>query len=517
MLTDAGGGKWSWVAALLTVTYVLLLIRYAWIGFSESDDVFYATAAQQWVGHFHLAANHWGLRHAIVLPMALGFAVFGRNEMTLVFPSLLYFVLLLGLSYVCVRRIAGYYGGLLAVALVASTPVIVSGASWVTTDLPETFFLLASVWLFLYALETGGRVWQFVLCGIFAGLGLITRETSVVLAVFYGILMMRNYGGRRDIYLWIGVGVALVLAIDTAYLAGSGGDLLYRLHISQQGVKGDNPDMVAQFQTQQGLDRFGSLAAPRWLQAWIVLFFNQNFGILPWLGLAATVYLSVKAVSRIRTISRMVLLLAAVWFLVMSFVFTFLWLVPRYQILTAAALAMPLAIYLADTIRKGRVVVAVGVVSAAAGFALLAIGVSDRNPLFGEKALAHLAAQGTASRINTDPGTLRGAAWLLDANESAQRVVAEPPRPGDLYFFYDRPRRGLAKDWPVQRPGADWIEVAQMQEPPRPMIALIFGMGLDHVLPEAVVRKLNFQPRHAALFRLPASPSSASVQDSTSR
>jgi hypothetical protein len=49
------------------------------------------------------------------------------------------------------------------------------------------------------------------------------------------------------------------------------------------------------------------------------------------------------------------------------------------------------------------------------------------------------------------------------------------------------------------------------------MIALIFGMGLDHVLPEAVVRKLNFQPRHAALFRLPASPSSASVQDSTSR
>ena len=489
------------VAAVLTVGVAVFFVSFGWIGFSESDDVFYAAAAQGWQGSFFLSQSHWGLRHAIVLPMALIFGLFGQNELTLVAPILLYLALILALVFYCAYRLAGFFAGLVAALLVVSIPVVSAGASIVYTDLPETFFALTSAALFIVALGKKQSKY-FILSGAAAGLGMITRETSVVLAAFYGLLFLFNFGGRRSNYLWIGFGAALVLALDTAYLAGSSGDLFYRLHVSQKGVSGDNPALAAQFITHQGLDRFGTLEAPRWLQAWIVLFFSQHFGIFTWLALPAGIWLALKGAEQSRVEIRLFMLLALSWFVMLSYVFTFLWLVPRYQILTACSLAIPLAVWLTGTFASGRQVLAAGLLAADLAVGLLATGVSDRNPLFGEKTMLEVVAK-TGATVVTDPATLRGVTWLADAKGLRERVVARIPVAGELYFMNEHPRRGLPGDWPLQKPEQHWTLIEGFVEPARPMGKFVLSTGAGRFLPSAVIRKLNPAPRHAALYHVP--------------
>ena len=81
---------------LASVLFLLGIVLLSWTGYTESDDSLYAAAAWHWVQHFpYLGINHWGLRHAIVLPMALLFRLFGRSEATLEAPVLFYYAALL--------------------------------------------------------------------------------------------------------------------------------------------------------------------------------------------------------------------------------------------------------------------------------------------------------------------------------------------------------------------------------------------------------------------------------------
>ncbi len=73
------------------IIIAVALITFGWVGPTDSDDLVYAGAAQQWVNHFpHVANGHHGLRLTIVLPMALLFSIFGPSEATLAAPLLLY-------------------------------------------------------------------------------------------------------------------------------------------------------------------------------------------------------------------------------------------------------------------------------------------------------------------------------------------------------------------------------------------------------------------------------------------
>ena len=328
-----------WFGVTAVAALAVASIAFAWIGYIESDDVAYSRAAQAWVEAFpHVGLSHWALRHVIVLPMAAGFRLFGPSELTLVAPTLLFTAALLWLTFACVRRIAGAGAGLIAAAMLATLPIFASSASVSATDIPEAFFVLASVWAFYFAWQRGATG-LFVASGVMAGLAFVTRETTLALLAVYLLLFLANYGGRRLAYVWMGMGFALVVGADMAYLWWGSGDPLFRLHVSMKGVGQDNPTMAAQFKTEPGFDRHGVLAAPALLQPFLMIFANQSFGVLYWLAIPAAAWLATSRLpGDVRRVVRLFGLLALVWFLVLSYALTFLWIVPRYQMVSACAL-----------------------------------------------------------------------------------------------------------------------------------------------------------------------------------
>jgi 4-amino-4-deoxy-L-arabinose transferase-like glycosyltransferase len=477
------------------------LIAFGWVGPTDSDDLVYAEAAQRWVNHFpYVADGHHGLRHTIVLPMALLFSIFGPNEATLAAPLLLYLAALLMLLFLCVRHVADSLTALLAVALIVLVPIISSGISVVTTDLPEAFFDIASVWAFYFAVQRP-RWWLFLLSGVLTGLGFITRETSIIMLLLYGIAFLFGYGGIRKNYLWIGAGFAAVIGLDTLFLFWGTGDPLWRIHMSEKGVANDSPATFAQTSTVPGLDRFGAIAAPRLLQLPIILFVDHNFGLFFWLVMPAALA-AFRSAGQKGVVARLFGGLALLWALVTGYVLLSLWVLPRYEIVTAVALAIPAAISIVWLIRHGwqRAVWAAFAILLVSNVAL--VGATDREPLFGEQALVAFA-RNSDTVVLTDPNTFSHAAWLLETNRLSDRVEVGLPRPGAVYFYNSTPRQTRQVEWPVKQAQPGWKLIEKVEETPRWPARIIGLFRIRDRLPPALLSKLDPPRRWAAAFKVP--------------
>ena len=124
-------GGWTRILPVVSVIFlVLILILLSWTGYTESDDRAYAEAATAWIENFpHLGTDHHALRHAIVLPTALFFWVFGRSEIGLALPILLYLAATLTVVFMAVSAVAGRSAGLLALLLTGTMLLVASGTS----------------------------------------------------------------------------------------------------------------------------------------------------------------------------------------------------------------------------------------------------------------------------------------------------------------------------------------------------------------------------------------------------
>ena len=489
-------GGWTRILPVVSVIFlVLILILLSWTGYTESDDRAYAEAATAWIENFpHLGTDHHALRHAIVLPTALFFWVFGRSEIGLALPILLYLAATLTVVFMAVSAVAGRSAGLLALLLTGTMPALVLGATVSFTDIPETFFIVASVWSFFFACRDR-RVGLFLLSGALAGLGFVTRETSVAILVLYGILFLRGYGGYRLGYVWMGVGFVLSAGLDFGALWAASGDPLYRFHVSLMGVEADSPLMQDRFKTAPGVDRFGALAVSRGLKPLVVAFLNQQFGLLFWFAVPAAIVAARRGPSAARLLGGA----AAVWFAVLFYgMADYLNVIARYIDVAAVALAVPLAIWLARHWQRRW---AKASVAAIVAVNCLAIAGADTQPLFGEKALVAFARNRNES-IATDPGTFQGAALLLDWDGLMGRVVRQPPSIGALYAFDSRPRRGIPAGWPVQRPGAGWQELAREDKPVKPLAYVARALGVRRYMPSGIADKLDPPARFVALYRV---------------
>ena len=487
------------IAAAICLLFVVLLVRLSWTGHVESDDVFYAAAAEGWVWHFpYLAHTHWGLRHTIVLPMALAFRLFGQTEAALEAPMLLYYAALLVLVFGCVRRVSGAQTAVLATAITAAVPAIAFEASIVVDDLPEAFFVMASAWAFLAATERGDRR-LFVLSGAVAGLGFLTRETTGTLLVFYAILFLFDYGGDRLAYVWMGGGFLLIVGADVAALGWASGDPLYRLHVSLSKVT-----QVVGSRGSKGFEATENLDKPRWLLPLLITFLHQRIGLLFWLAVPATAVLAVRGTdSPQRRMIRLLGGLALVWFLVLGYaVPSRLYVLPRLQMVTAVCLCVVLAIALVRLFATGYRFLAVAAAAALLATDLLLIVAAQKNPLFGERALAGYVAEHPAE-MYTDPGTELGARWLLASAGLTDRVDVAPPPPGALYFYDPTSRRGLPPDWPVQAPEPGWQLVARFAEQPTLLARTLHRSGVERMLPHGLAIKLDPPARVASVWRVP--------------
>ena len=482
--------------------FAIAMLDASWVGYLETDDLAYARAAEAWLRDApFLGQSHWALRHFIVLPLAASFSIFGRGELSLAMPMLVYGVGLLLLTGLCVRRVAGTWAGVLAPLLIAAVPAFASGASFVYTDVPEAFFVSASFWAFYFATSSQRRS-LFVLAGLLAGCALLTRETAVALLVSYALLFLAGYG-RRGNYVWMGIGFAAIVGLDGVFLWLLSGDPLWRIHLTQRGLSGDSP-YTPGLKAPAGMDDLlGLFSLPRPIQAWVMLFASPAIGLLPWFAVPAGAYLAWSPPpGEASKATRLFVLLAACWFAVLSFVLLSLWLIPRYQIVTLCALAVPAAILLADWLNRGHRLRVAAVLLPILGGGLALTAASDHGLMFGERSLAAFMRQQNEP-VRTDPATLRGARWLLENEAADSRVSAGLPTQGGLYFVNHTPRRQLPADWPVRDDPAGSTVVASFVEPPGRIASVAAAMGFDRVLPPALWKKLHPAPRRAEMVRMP--------------
>ena len=494
---------WRLAAAVAAAGFVACVVSLGWTGYTASDDFFYATAASGWAFHFpYLAQDHWGLRHAVVLPLALAFRWFGEGEATLAVPSLLYTGALLCFSFWLVHRISGYYSALLSVVLLAGVPIFATDASIVVEDAAEATFILVSLLIFCYATH-GKRIPLYILSGVAAGIGFLTRETTLCLLALYAILFVFDYGNFRAGFVWMGIGFVGVVSLDTCLLWWASGDPLYRVHASLSGISHDNPALAAHFRTSAGLNRFGSIATARWLQPLVVLFLNQDFGLIFWLAIPLSVRLIFQeARSEQRDVLRLLVGFAAVWVIVLGYGFLFLWVVPRYFSVVAVALAIPLAIALERMFRSGHRILAGILIASLLSSDVLLIGAQNRDPLFAERALVTFLRSRPGETVSTDPGTFQGAEWLLSINGQAGRVVVQPPKPGHIYFF-DHPWRGIPAGWTVTAPQPQWVVLARYVSTRGIVARVAIQLGIVRLLPAAFAAKLAPPIRVATAYLVP--------------
>ena len=194
--------------------------------------------------------------------------------------------------------------------------------------------------------------------------------------------------------------------------------------------------------------------------------------------------------------------LALVWFLVLSYAFLFMWIVPRYQTVTMVALCVPSAIWLAGRVSAGARAIPVIVVLTLVGSGAALSMVADRELLFGERGLVAFA-RVAPGPLRTDPATLRGADWLLEVAGLRAKVSAGPCTPGGLCYVNPRPRRPLPADWTRQEVPAGATVLLEVARQPTFMGQILVRTGLLPLLPGAVRAKLDPAPVVARGIRLP--------------
>jgi Dolichyl-phosphate-mannose-protein mannosyltransferase len=501
---------WWRVAALHVALLVVLVGCTSWlgyVGFIASDDGSYSEAAIGWLSHFpYVGINHWGLRHAVVLPVAFSFWLGGISEFTMMLPTKAYLLFLILLTYGCLTRLVERRTALLASALVALTPIFILPSS-PSDDLVECFFVVASSWAFYFGSRPQTSPTLLVVSGIFAGLAFITRETGAIIALFYGILFLLGRRLQRAYFFLIAGGCLAILAIDTVFLAGMTGDPLYRLHISMGAVESDNPldsKNAVGYPLQNGLNYIGLIAAPRLIQPVLMLFTAHQFGPLFFLVVPAGLWLWKN-----RSMQKLQLEIALlwgkvglVWFVTLSYVLIVLYVDPRYYTVTVYSGVVVVALWLRAVIVHR---IAFGLITLLTVGDLLMIYLDNKNVIFGEKTLVAVA-RASDELIYTDPATLNGAKFLLQHTAMRDNVIAGSPAAGALFFYYSSPARADFYRDSVGKlePRSTWTLVRSFDEEPKLSARILRASGLEAILPAGVEKKLDPPLRHCFLYRLPA-------------
>ncbi len=500
------------VAMLGLAMSAAAVLWWRWVGYQGHDDAYYAWAAMDWAEHAPvLGQTHWALRYPLVLPTAALIRLFGFSVPVLAAVDLGAYAAFLLMGYAAARH---WFGGTAAAALTAIgvlLPQFPVQATYANPDLLEMALVMGSFWLVMLAREAGARAGRLMLgAGVLAGLGFLTRETTLLLGPLFGLMALLRPAVPRWRYMLIAAGFAAVVGAQMGWFAWAAGDPLHRLRIS---AAHDHVDRAAQAARAAGaLDNEGVLAAGVLWTPLAALFVSQKYGLLFWLALPA--YPLARRAPWLGAQGRSVLDWAAVG-AVVSFLFValnvgILYVVPRYFMVTAAMAAVPVAVAGAALARARPG--AAGWL--AAGFALSCLGLlylENNEPMFAEqRAAAFIAGQPGTVYMDAETGWRTRA--LLIRPGLLDRVASGPPPPGALVAGEDGavdaclrapacPQRAAALAF---QPGPGWTEVARYDPPRRPLGAWLRGIGAARWVPPDILRKIEQPGRALVVYRTPA-------------
>jgi 4-amino-4-deoxy-L-arabinose transferase-like glycosyltransferase len=482
--------------ALLT-GLALTILWWRWVGYQGGDDHYYADAALNWLNHFPaLGQSHWALRYPMVLPIALSFALFGKSTFAIGLVSALYYGGFLILNYYFVRLWFGKGAAFICGLILLFVPIMPVQGTYADCDMAEMFFVMASFWLFL----SGSRKALFI-SGVMAGLAFLTRETTLALIVFYFLVFVFKPMMPRSRYVILGLGFVAVVAAEAAYFTAMSGTPLYRQTISAQHDHVDRRHQL-DITAHAGhlVDDEGVLSVNPYVDPALLLLVSQKFGLLFILAIPA-------AMAAKRTPARLAALLSLVWFLFIAINAEILYLVPRYFMVCAGAIAIPLAVGAESLMRtRPRLVLTTG-----AGFIASSLGLlylENTRPLYSEDLLVDYV-RSAPEMVYLDPKTHGRAAFLLDLAGLESRVSSAPPPAGSLVITKPGaveacrenlhcPRREAMAPFEVQ---PDWAEQSRQDAPTRIAGPLLRLASFDRLIPSQIMRKIEHPNAGIIIYR----------------
>ena len=456
---EASGKKGPAFWMLLAAASVLFLgmLNVFWVGFLGSDDVSYWEGSTGWLHHFpYLGGDHWTLRHALVVPIALFRLIFGNNSVSLFLPTILYAEGLIAVIGIWTWRSSGASATIAALLFVVTYPQVIIYSSTADIDVIELFFVFCAFFL-LGSVITNARSApatdgalsapdrrRLIIAGGFLGFGLLSRETAAFAIVAVTILCLTQYGLARKYYLLVLVGLTAVVGLEMLYLWGQSGHLFYRYSLDA------HHDSNINRWTDQGAAI--PIVNPA-VDPFTMLFLNHNFGLVSWVALPLSIWLFRRDDLQERERTLIVLLgtLALAWTVLSAALWKSLVLIPRYYVLPSVCILVLAGLALGRMWHDGRrwLPCMLGVLLVSSN--LIALSLDNRNVMFAEYKLVELAVQRNYT-IYADQHTLHRAELLLDWANVRKRVTADPVRRGDLVFINPmRPYPGLvpAKDWKI--------------------------------------------------------------------
>jgi hypothetical protein len=498
----------------LTIVVIvgMMMLSMAWVGYVGSDDHSYARGALGWLAHFprpYVGDDHWTLRHPVVVPIAVSLALFGFREISLGLPSAFLFLLFLVVNYFYLQRFLGASVALLSAVMLATTPLFAVQATFPQDVIIQILAVSVSFWLFYSAARSKRPAWLMFTSGLAAALAWLTLETTAGLLLFYAILFLIGVRVPRRFYWIMAFAFLLIVGAEMIYFTALAGDPLYRYRID---LHHDIVDRVGEVRlaNQSGrlFDIEGNLAVNVLLQPLLALLLNQEFGILFWAFVPASIWVWKTKTTLLedRRLIRLLSGLGLVWIIFVSVNASVLWVVPRYYSVASWAAVIVVVYWLRHFVlaRWPKVAIFAGVGFIAIN--LLCVYVENKNPLFAERALVDYVTQHRGS-IYTDPMTMTRAKLLLEFQGVSERVLSDPVPPGALVYVnmanIERCKRtGDRCKWRWERylPKEGWRELARIDSQPKVIGVLLGLLGLDQIIPNEIFNRLAGRNAGAAVY-----------------
>ena len=222
---------------LAVVCYILFFHGLRDIGFVGPDEPRYAAVAREMflTGDYitpRLQGVPWFEKPVLIYwGAALGYALFGVNELGARFPSAIGATFCVFMVYFCGRKLWGRTVGLFAALVMASSVGFFSFARAAATDMPLTACLTAALLFFLIAFNESGLLRRRWFYGFYAclGLGLLAKGPVAVglpAASLLGFSLSRGLLAESKTWhpkgLWVTLAVAAPWYIACAWVNGYG-------------------------------------------------------------------------------------------------------------------------------------------------------------------------------------------------------------------------------------------------------------------------------------------------------
>ncbi len=200
-------------------------VAYAWM-FANGGDIVASKLVDPWIGRM----GAW-------LPLALSIKVFGGREWALTLYSLVVSLATFPVLYVLGRHLFNGRVAICALALLAILPLDVLYATRAFSDEAVGFWSLSAFTVFILAIDCKSKRLAF-LAGLTFGIAYLTKETALMLAIPFALLLVQRRFWSLPTFCWMAFGLFVVLCVEFAFWKAITDDPLYRWH-STLGSRAD--------------------------------------------------------------------------------------------------------------------------------------------------------------------------------------------------------------------------------------------------------------------------------------